>query len=58
METYGRIGPLGRYGNLQSYWTGTKLRKLSVVFYGHMPWGEDIEAIIELTELAVNAISF
>ncbi len=31
-ETYGRIGLLRSYGNLQSYWTTTKLRKLTVVF--------------------------
>ena len=31
METYGRIGLLRSYGNLQSYWTTTKLWKLTVV---------------------------
>ena len=31
METYSRIGLLRSYGNLQSYWTTTKLWKLSVV---------------------------
>jgi hypothetical protein len=31
METYSRIGLLPSYGNLQSYWTTTKLWKLSVV---------------------------
>ncbi len=31
METYSRIAPLGCYGNLQSYWTTTKLWKLTVV---------------------------
>ncbi len=31
METYGRIGLLRIYGNLQSYWTTTKLWKLTVV---------------------------
>jgi hypothetical protein len=31
-ETYGRIGLLQSYGNLQSYWTITKLRKLTVLF--------------------------
>ncbi len=30
-ETYSRIGPLRSYENLQSYWTTTKLRKLTVV---------------------------
>ena len=30
-ETYGRIGLLRSYGNLQSYWTTVKLRKLTVV---------------------------
>ena len=29
--TYGRIGLLGSHGNLQSYWTTTKLWKLTVV---------------------------
>ncbi len=31
METYSRIGLLRSYGNLQSYWTTTKLWKLAVV---------------------------
>ena len=31
METYSRIGLLQSYGNLQSYWTTTKLWKLTVV---------------------------
>ncbi len=31
-ETYGRIGLLRSYGNLQSYWTTTKLLKLTVVY--------------------------
>jgi hypothetical protein len=31
METYSRIGLLRSYGNLQSYWTTTKLWKLTVV---------------------------
>ncbi len=30
-ETYGRIGLLRSHGNLQSYWTTTKLWKLTVV---------------------------
>jgi hypothetical protein len=30
-ETYSRIEPLRSYGTLQSYWTTTKLRKLTVV---------------------------
>ncbi len=29
--TYSRIGLLRSYGNLQSYWTTTKLRELTVV---------------------------
>jgi hypothetical protein len=29
--TYSRIGLLRSYGNLQSYWTTTKLRELAVV---------------------------
>ncbi len=31
METYSRIGLLRSYGNLRSYWTATKLWKLTVV---------------------------
>jgi hypothetical protein len=31
IETYSRIGLLRTYGNLQSYWTTTKLWKLTVV---------------------------
>ncbi len=31
VETYSRIGLVRRYGNLQSYWTSTKLWKLTVV---------------------------
>ena len=31
MKTYSRIGLLRRYGNLQSYWTNTRLWKLTVV---------------------------
>jgi hypothetical protein len=31
METYSRIGLLRNYENLQSYWTTTKLWKLTVV---------------------------
>ncbi len=31
METYSRIGLVRSYGNLQSYWTSTKLWKLTVV---------------------------
>jgi hypothetical protein len=31
METYSRIGLLRSYGNLQSYWTTTKLWKPTVV---------------------------
>ncbi len=31
METYSRIGLIRSYGNLQSYWTNTKLSKLTVV---------------------------
>ncbi len=31
IETYSRIGLLRSYGNLQSYWTTTKLWKLTVV---------------------------
>ncbi len=31
IETYSRIGPQRSYGNLQSYWTTTKLWKLTVV---------------------------
>ncbi len=30
-ETYSRIGLLRGYGNLQSYWTTTRLWKLTVV---------------------------
>ncbi len=30
-ETFSRIGLLRSYGNLQSYWTTTKLRKITVV---------------------------
>jgi hypothetical protein len=36
METYSRIGLLRSYGNLQSYWTTTKLWKLTVVFYVYL----------------------
>jgi hypothetical protein len=32
-ETYGRIGLLRSYSNLQSYWTTTKLFKLTVVLH-------------------------
>ncbi len=32
-ETYGRIGLLRGYGNLRSYWTTTRLWKLTVVLY-------------------------
>ena len=37
-ETYSRFGLLRSYGNLQSYWTTTKLWKLTVVldYYGAM----------------------
>ncbi len=31
MGTYSRIGLLRSYGNLQSYWTATKVWKLTVV---------------------------
>jgi hypothetical protein len=31
MENYSRIEPLRSYGNLQSYWTTTKLWKITVV---------------------------
>ncbi len=31
MEPYSRIGLLRSYSNLQSYWTATKLRKLTLV---------------------------
>ncbi len=31
IETYSRIGLLESYGNIQSYWTSTKLWKLTVV---------------------------
>jgi hypothetical protein len=31
METYSRIGLVRSYGNLQAYWTRTKLWKLTVV---------------------------
>ncbi len=31
LETYSRIGLVRGYGNLHSYWTSTKLRKLTVV---------------------------
>ncbi len=31
METYSRIGLVRSYGNLQSYWTITKLWKLTVI---------------------------
>ncbi len=37
METYSRIGLLRSYGNLQSYWTTTKLRKLTVVLDYYSP---------------------
>jgi hypothetical protein len=33
LETYSRSGLLQSYGNLQSYWTTTKLWKLTVVLY-------------------------
>ncbi len=31
LETYSRIGLVGSHGNLQSYWTSTKLWKYTVV---------------------------
>ncbi len=31
VETYSRVGLLRSYGNLQSYWTTTKLREFTVV---------------------------
>jgi hypothetical protein len=37
METYSRIGLLRSYGNLRSYWTTTKLWKLTVVLNYHGP---------------------
>jgi hypothetical protein len=33
METYSRIALLRSYGKLQSYWTTTKLWKLTVVLH-------------------------
>jgi hypothetical protein len=43
METYSRIGLLRSYGNLQSYWTTTKLWKLTVVFRSF----EDVESVFD-----------
>ena len=47
METYSRIGILRSYGNLQSYWTTTKLWKLTVVLdhYEAMETYSRIEAL-------------
>ncbi len=38
IETYSRIGLLRSYGNLQSYWTATKLWKLTVVMDYYEPF--------------------
>ncbi len=55
METYSRIGLLRSYGNLQSYWTTTKLWKLTVV----LDYYEAMETYsrIGVTALNIEAMS-
>ena len=56
METYSRIGLVQRYGNLQPYWTITKLWKLTVVlaYYEAMKTYSRIGLLKKLKKLKVE----
>ncbi len=53
METYSRIGLMRSDGNLQSYWTTTKLLKLTVVLYYYEAMG-----ITVVLALSVNILTY
>jgi hypothetical protein len=58
METYSRIGLLRSYGNLQSYWTTTKLWKLTVVLNSRcLEFSNNVFTFVFTLELLVKVIS-